>query len=727
MSCNPPAQLPELSRLAKAILLCSCAAAGAAQAAEPVSRLVLDPSVVTGSRSAMQSFDLPFSVDGIDREQISDGQLGINASEVLTRVPGLVVQNRQNYAQDLQISSRGFGARSAFGVRGLKLITDGIPASTPDGQGQAATFNLDTADRIEVLRGPASTLYGSNAGGVIQMFSRDGVGRPRIGAETLIGSDGLTRNHLTAEGEADGVGFVLDASRMDTDGYRDHSSARRDQTFAKLNFKPDEDSKLALIYSSLEQNGTKDPLGQAWEAYKADPRSVSTNATRYNTRKSIDHQQLGANYERYFGDSTLQLTAYAGKRHVVQYLAIPIEPPSGPTADPINPQANARHSGGVIDFEREFHGGSVRWLQPVEGVTGNLQLVFGLDYDQSRDDRQGYENFVGTLPDVTRGVKGNLRRDEVDTVTSLDPYAQATWTLGNWTLQGGLRYSTVEVDVDDKYIVGANGDDSGTRRYEKATPSVSLGYAFTPDLNGYISAGKGFETPTQGELAYSFNNAGFNFGLEPSESTQYEIGLKARIAENTRINAAIFQINTKDEITVLQNQFGRTSYQNAGKTLRRGFELGVESQLSQQWSAALAYTYLAATYDSSFTSGSGNTLSNIDKGNNLPGVPRTTLFGEVVWKPVDGISTAVEGLYRSKVYVEDTNTDKAAPSYAVFNWRTRFEQNLGAWKTHQTLRLDNLLDKQYVGSVIVGDGNDRYYEAAPGRSWYAGAGVEYQF
>jgi len=712
MSCRPPSRAFELSRLSRALLLCGCAAAGTSQAQETAAGLVLEPSVVSGSRSAAQSFDLPFSVDSIDREQISDGQLGINASEVLTRVPGLVVQNRQNYAQDLQISSRGFGARSAFGVRGLKLITDGIPASTPDGQGQAATFNLDTAERIEVLRGPASTLYGSNAGGVIQMFSRDGVGRPRIGAETLIGSDGLTRNHLTAEGEADGVGFVLDASRMDTDGYRDHSAARRDQTFAKLNFKPDEDSRLALIYSSLEQNGTQDPLGQAWAAYKADPRSVTANALTYNTRKSIDHQQLGANYERYFGEATLQTTVYAGKRRVTQYLAIPQ-----------GPQGNPNHSGGVVDFDREFHGGSIRWLQPVAGVSGDLRLAFGLDYDQSRDDRRGYENFSGSR----LGVKGDLRRDEVDTVTSLDPYAQATWTIGNWTLQGGLRYSTVEVDVDDNYIVGANGDDSGTRRYEKATPSVSLGYAFTPDLNGYLSVGKGFETPSQAELAYSQGNAGFNYGLEPSESTQYEIGLKARVAGGTRINAAIFQINTDDEIVVLENSGGRTSYQNAGKTLRRGFELGVESQFTERWSAALAYTYLAATYDSSFTTGAGNTLKNIDKGNDLPGVPRTTLFGELAWKPVDGVSTALEGLYRSQVYVEDTNTERAAPSYAVFNWRTRFEQQFGPWSTHQTLRLDNLADKQYVGSVIVGDGNGRFYEAAPGRSWYAGAGVEYQF
>ena len=681
--------LPSLRTLPFSLL--ALAIANSAVAAE--TSLTLDPMVVTGTRSADSSFDQPFSVDSVDRRQIRDGQLGINASEALNRVPGLVIQNRQNYAQDLQISSRGFGARSAFGVRGIKLITDGIPASTADGQGQAATFNLDTAERIEVLRGPASALYGSNAGGVIQLFSRDGQGAPTVGAQTLFGSDGLRRNRLNAEGGNDKAGFILDASRLDTDGYRDHSSARRDQTFAKLHLLPDDDSRLALIYSSLEQNGTQDPLGQAWEAYKADPRSVNINALTYNTRKSIDHQQLGANYERHIGSGTLQVNAYAGRRNVIQYQAIPRAA-----------QNPASHNGGVIDFDRDFHGGSLRWLQPL----GTVDLVVGLDYDQSRDDRRGYENFSGNQ----LGVKGALRRDEIDTVTSLDPYAQATWKLGDWTLQGGLRYSTVQIDVDDHYL--NNGDESGKRRYEKATPTLSVGYAFTPELNGYISAGKGFETPTA---------TGFNYDLAPSTSTQYEIGLKALLGGNTRLNTALFQIDTDDEIVVSSNTGGRTTYQNAGRTQRRGFELGLQSQLSEQWSASLAYTYLQAVYDSSFRA--GNKI--IDSGNNLPGVPRTSLFAELNWQPREGMSTAIEGQYRSQVYVEDSNSEKAAPAYAVFNWRARFEQNLGPWTTHQTLRLDNLFDRQYVGSVIVGDGNGRFYEAAPGRSWYAGAGASYRF
>ncbi|MBU0938715.1 MAG: TonB-dependent receptor [Gammaproteobacteria bacterium] len=669
--------------------------------------LILDPSVVTGSRSVSRSFDLPYSVDSISREQISDGQLGINASEALARVPGLVVQNRQNYAQDLQISSRGFGARSAFGVRGIKLIADGIPASTPDGQGQAATFNLDTAERIEVLRGPAATLYGSNAGGVIQMFSRNGEGPPRIGAETLFGSDGLNKNHLSAEGAVDGAGFVLDASRMDTNGYRDHSSARRDQTFAKLNVEPDDDSKLALIYSSLEQNGTQDPLGQKWADYKADPRSVTSNALTYNTRKSIDHQQLGMNYERYIGDATLQVNAYTGRRSVVQYLSIPKGTPT-----------NELGGGGVVQFDRKFYGAGVRWMQPISSVPGELMIITGLDFDQSEDSRHGYKNYSGN----TLGVKGELRRNEIDTARSLDPYIQANWAIDRWTLQAGLRHSTMELDVDDQFL--SNGDASGSKTYQKNTPSMSVMYAFTPDLHGYVSAGKGFETPTQAELAYAPGDVeGFNFGLKPAESTQYEVGLKAQINNSTRVNAAVFQITTDDELVVTAAKDGRTSYQNAGRTLRRGFELGIESQLSEQWSANLAYTRLQATYDSDFS----NNGKTIDKGNYLPGVPQTLLFAELNWKPRDWLSTAVEGMYRSKIYVEDTNQERAAPGYSVFNWRARFEQKVEHWTFHQTLRLDNLLDRQYVGSVIVGDSNQRYYEAAPGRSWYAGAGAQYSF
>lgn len=686
--------------------LCFCLASLAATPALAEDQpLTLDPLAVTGTYLPSATFDVPASLDIVGREQFSDGQAGVNLSEALSRVPGVVVQNRQNYAQDLQVSTRGYGARAAFGIRGIKLLSDGIPASTPDGQGQAASLNLDVADRVEVLRGPASALYGSNAGGVIQMFSKDGSGPATIGASTLLGSDGFLKNRLYSQGGNDQAGFVLDASRMDTDGYRDHSSARRDQTFAKVHVRPDDDSRLALIFNTLEQNGTEDPLGQTWSGYRQDRRSVIAQAEQYDTRKSIHHQQMGLNYERDFGDATLQFNAYAGQRSVIQYLSIPRGTP-----------ANER-GGGVVDFDREFHGGTLRWIQPVTAAPGNLTLTVGADYDQSRDDRRGYQNYSGSV----LGVKGELRRDEIDTATSLDPYIQAHWELERWTLDAGLRHSSMEMEVDDHYL--SNGDASGSKKYQRTTPTLSLMYAFTPDLHGYVSAGKAFETPTQAEMAYAPGaSETFNFALKPATSTQYEIGLKARLNQQARLNIAVFEIHTEDEIVVAGSNSGRTSYTNGGKTLRRGLEVGLQQQIAEDLELNLAYTHLDATYRDD-VSGS----STIEKGNRLPGVPRESLFGELVWKPLAGFSTAVEGQYRSQVYVEDSNEQKSAPAYTVFNWRARMEQQLDRFTVYEMVRLENLLDRRYVGSVIVGDGNGRYYEAAPGRSWYVGAGVEYRF
>ncbi len=303
--------LKPLSRLVAAALLPSGLMCIAPALAQDATAVTLKPVVVTGSRVEAESFDLPYSVDVVDMRGTQEGNLRVNASEALNGVPGLVILNRQNYAQDLQISVRGFGARAAFGVRGVKLIADGIPASNPDGQGQAATFNLDTAERIEVLRGPFSTVYGNHAGGVIQLFSRDGEGPPRITGGLTVGSWGTKRFGLGAEGEKNGVGFVLDASRLDTDGYRDHSEARRDQAFAKITLKPDEDSKLTLVGSGLRQKDTEDPLGVTWETYKRDPRAVEQVARDFNTRKSIDHLQGGVTYERRFGQDRLQLSAYS--------------------------------------------------------------------------------------------------------------------------------------------------------------------------------------------------------------------------------------------------------------------------------------------------------------------------------------------------------------------------------------------------------------------------------
>lgn len=681
--------------------------------------LTLDSVVVTGSRVEHSSFDLPAAVDSVDARTILESGPRVNASEALSGVPGINVANRQNYAQDLQISSRGFGARSAFGVRGIRLVADGIPASMPDGQGQAASFNLDRAERIEVMRGPMSAIYGNSAGGVVQLFTRDGQGTPGVDGRFSAGSYGSWKADLSSDGQVGPVGYVIDASRFATEGYREHSAAERDQTMVKLNWSPTRDGKLTFVASTFRQKAD-DPLGLDWNAYRQAPASATANALLYNTRKTIEQTQGGINYTHRFGEQLIELTAYTGSRSVRQYQAIPQAA-----------QANPRHSGGVIDFDRDYAGASARWSGRFPLAGGQMTTSLGLEFERSEDDRRGYENFSG----ATLGVLGNLRRKETDTVSSFAQYAQAEWQRGDLSLSAGLRHNRVAFVVKDEYITGgANGDDSGNVTYERTTPLVSALYRLTPAVNLYASFAKGFETPTLNELFYSGSGGSFNFGLAPSDSKHAEIGVKAYVGSDTRVDLAAFHIGTRNELVVDGATGGRTSYRNAGGTTRRGLELAVDSRWAGNFSSRLAYGWLDARYDQDFATRiydpvSGTTQpTTVNSGSRLPGVAAHNLFAELVWRdPGSGFYAGVEGVARAKVYVEDSNRLQAAPGYAIANLRAGIERRFGAMKLGAFARLDNVFDRQYVGSVIVGDTNGRFYESAPGRNWLAGVSLGYRF
>lgn len=690
------------------ISLCTLLTLGCCAAA--VAAVETSPLVITGSRFAAPLDNQPFSVERVDGVPADTGQPGIGLEEMLRGVPGVSVRQRHNLAQEPQFSIRGFGARSAFGVRGIKLFSDGIPATVPDGQGQVTSVDLDSLERIEVLRGPFASLYGSNSGGVVHLFSRDGEGDPRVSAGGQWGRWGTRRYRLGAEGGTEWGGFVVNQSTLDLDGYRHHSSARLDKRFAKLTFTPG-DSRLALIYSDLDQDDTQDPQGLTWDAYRENPRGNSANTLLYNTRKSVDQQQLGLNVQHVIGEVEWQGSLYGGRRRVVQFQSIPVAVQRG----------SATHAGGVIDFERDFYGLNTRLIRSWFRDAGELVLTGGLDLDVSVDDRQGYENFVDGQLDGQLGVRGQLRRDERDEVRGLAPYLQVAWRGERLDAQAGLRLDEVRFDVEDRYVMAGNGDDSGRVTYRKTNPSLGIGYRLTPGLNLYAGWSKGFETPTLAELAYSGADGSFGFDLRPSRSEQFEAGMRASTVGGGRAQAALFHIRTDDELVVASAQGGRTVYQNAAQTRRQGLELGLEQPLGEQWRARLAYTWLDARYSEGF-SAQGQL---IDSGNRLPGISRHALFAALAWQPRTGIEVGFEASARSAVDVHDLNQARTAPGHALFNSYARFEQRQGAWVLRETLRIDNLADRGHVGSVIIGEGNGRFYEPGAGRTWFLGLSVEY--
>jgi iron complex outermembrane receptor protein len=671
---------------------------------------------VSTPRGQVAPFNVPGSVDRVDGNEMREGRLQVNLSESLGAVPGLQVQNRLNYAQDLQLSIRGFGARSTFGVRGVRLYVDGIPATLPDGQGQTSNIDIGSVDRVEILRGPFSALYGNSSGGVLQAFTASGEGAPRLSYSAAGGSFGTWRQSIQLSGSQGAVDYLLGASRFHTDGWREHSAARRDIANGKLGIALDNGDKLTLVLNSVRIDA-QDPLGLTADQYALAPRNAPL-ATQYDTRKTVEQTQVGLLYERRI-DATqgLRLMVYGGERKTTQYQSIP------PSA-----QQNPLHAGGVIDLSRQYGGVDARWTAALQLAGRPLDVVAGLAYDSLRERRRGYENYLGSVANPVLGVQGRLRRSERNEVWNLDPYAQATWRFTDrWTLEAGVRRSSVHFASNDRYIVGANRDDSGTARYGKTLPVASLRYQATPDLALYASIGRGFETPTLNELSYRSGGAsGLNFALRPSVNDSVELGAKARLAGGL-LTAALFQTRTRDEIVTDTNVGGRATFQNAGRTRRNGFELGWQHETANHWRTQLAYTWLDATYRDAFCSPSPCAAANtVAGGNRIPGIARQSLFASLGWVPPEGWRAGVEMRALGRIQANDVNT-ASAPGYAVAALYAGYLKKWERWEFNAFARVDNLFDRRYVGSVIVNEGNARYYEPAPGRNWTVGLGGAYRF
>ncbi len=698
--------LPPLSPLALAMLaLCTPVRSQDMPAAQVT---------VTGSVVQRTAEEAPYAIGVVERDALREAGPMVNLSEVMSRVPGLVVNLRNNYAQDLQISSRGFGARAGFGVRGLRLYADGIPASGPDGQGQVSHFDIAGAQRIEVLRGPFSVLFGNSSGGVISVFSA-----PATRAEGEIGLDAGTFGLGQLRGQIAlplGGGFDLRASlaSMSVDGFRPHSGAEKLGGNIRLGWQGTSD-RVTLILNSIDQPAD-DPLGLSREQFDADPYQTAQPAIDFNTRKTLHQDQLGASWRHAFGDGALResvLAVYAGQRAVANWLAIP------PGA-----QGSPRHGGGAIDFSRDYSGldARLRW-----GWSG-VDVVAGVALDEQRDDRQGYENFTGPADAPTAlGVTGALRRNEINRASARDAYAQGEFELmPGLAANVGVRSGRVKLSTRDAFL--GNGDDSGAVDFQYTNPVAGLRWTAwrqgTDSLNLHASAARGNETPTLGELAYRPDGAGgFNEGLQPQRSRQLEVGAKWRTA-SLGVDATLFSVQVDDEIATLTNAGGRSSFQNVGRTRRQGAELSARWQATPAWQAQMALTWLDAHYLDSFLACAGVPCLEptvvVPAGNRIAGTQQVSAYAELAWRDARWGTWAVEARGVGRTAVNDTNSDFAAGyGVAALRWHKRYAFGAGR-EIELLLRVDNLFDKTYAGSVIVNDGNGRFFETGAPRSGLIG-------
>ena len=658
----------------------------------------LSPVVVTATRVEQDSFDLPMSIDKVEKDTIQNGGVKMTLSESLARVPGITAQNRNQMAQDPQISSRGFGARSSFGVRGIRVYVDGIPLSMPDGIGNPGSVDLGAMSSIEVMRGPFSAMYGNSSGGVIQMFTDKAPATPEVSGDILFGSFNTRRESVQAAGTKNGVEYLVNYSDYNSDGFRQQSANDKRQATAKLGIKIAEDTKLTMLTSWFDQFA-QDPGGLVRAAAFTAPTSVATITSLNKTRVYRSNTQTGFNLEHVIDSSnTVNLITYAGQRENLQYLGI---------------NTNSPAVGRASSISRDFYGADLRLNNKGMFLAKPYQLTYGLAAGFMKDARLDRSTSNGDIPSNT-----TTSRNEIQEANNFDQYVQGLWSFTEkWDLHAGIRNTNLNLSVLDN-LPSVNGNGTGNSNYSKTIPVMGLTFKATPVLNLYANYGKGFETPTLIEVTFKDTSGnGPNLTLKPSTSTNIELGGKWLPSDQIRLNAAIFNITTENEI-VVKDGGTFTTYQNAGNTTRNGLEISAESNFTNNFTIYLAYTVLNAKFDND---------STFNAGKNIPGTYRSQIYAEAAWKyqPLN-FQTALEARYNSKTYINDTNTD-IAPDYTIYSIRGSFQQKQGNWKFTEYARLDNIFDQSYIGSVRVNDTGSRFFEPAPGRNWIMGVKANYMF
>lgn len=662
----------------------------------------LEPVIVESARGAHKSsHEVPAALSVLNPDSSRPGQRHLSLDETLALVPGLAVSNRNNPSQDPRISIRGFGARSAFGVRGIRVLRDGIPLTLPDGQTPVDYLDLEAVGRVEVLRGSAASLYGNAGGGVVDIRSSPSADVP-VSAQARLwtGSFGSRRIVGKASGSLSSFRYQGNIAHSETDGFRDYSRQQVTNAFARAAIEGS-GGVAAVQFLGMSMPEAENPGSLTAAQLAADPRMADPLSIRKRARKAVGQAQLGLTARRAGTRGELEASAYLGTRSLD------------------NPLSFA-----VVDVERATSGASVRAGVPLTLVGFLQRLTGGAEVQLQNDMRRNFANCndvpAPTAPTpscpVLAAERGMLTLDQREIVSSVGAYLRNEITLGRRSLfTAAVRADRIRFEVRDHLIDAANPDDSGERTLGAVSPMVGLLMLTAPSHSLYANVSSAFETPTATELGNQPNGAaGINRDLQPQRSTTYETGAKGFFAAGLfRYEASVFHTSIIDELIPfdIPASNGRRFFRNAGRTSRRGVELGLGA-VRGPLELAAAYTH--ANYR--FTDFRVDTAQYA--GNRIPGIPRQVFQASASLRTAVG-SIVTEATVADRMFVNDTNSDSSA-GYAVFNFRLNTGKSVGRSGAELTLGLQNVLDRRYASSVSVNAAAGKYFEPASTRAAYVG-------
>lgn len=658
--------------------------------------LQLDSITIQGTRISRPLADTPAAVSSIDEDTLAQGQPRLQLDESLDRVPGLVTWNRNNFAQNLRLSSRGFGARAPFGVRGIRIRVDGIPETLPDGQSQLDIIDLDNARQIDVIRGPSSVLYGNASGGVIDIRSHDGAGQPLNGQLRIDGgSNGLQKTSLGYGGQIEDFNHHLSLSELNVDGWREQSRVRKRLASWQGGWQLNSSQRLSWVANALHTPIAEDPGGLTLEEVENDPRQAANFSLVQDAGQKVRQNRIGLFYaDSDLAGGELNARLFYTRRDFRQQLPFP--------------------GNSLPTFERDFYGMGADYQGFVSFAGQRHRYLLGLELQQQRDDRQRFEVFNGQVADQTE--------DTLQTATAGGLFLQTDTPLGDaLTLSLGLRADSLRLRIEDKLEDDPAENSSGSRRFTEYSQSAGLLWQINPQQRAYLNLATAFESPTFTEFANP-DGTGFNPAIEPQQTLSHELGLRGSMNNGLRYDAAVFLIDVRDEILPFEEN-NRTFYENAGRTLRQGIELGLDYSLTDRLTLSAAWT-LAEYRLLRFQNTDGDDFA----GNEMPGLPRQQLFTELRWRDQQGRFARLNGRYRSRLYAENENITRINHSQ-VYNLSIgqRFDFQNRAWQHLQIQAgVRNLADTNYFDNIRINANpgsapeDRRYFEPAPGREFWLG-------
>ncbi len=632
----------------------------------------------------------PAASDRVDREQVRRGHERVQLEESLNRTPGFFFQNRYNFAQNQRISTRGFGARAPFGVRGIRIRVDGFPETLPDGQSQVDMIDLDSVSRIETIRGPSSVLYGNATGGVIDVTTMDGAERESLAdASVEFGRHGYRKFALSG-GDSDGPWrYHASGSQLTFDGYRDQSEVRKTLANLKATREFAGERELTTVLSAVELPLAEDPGGLTAEEVASDRRQAAPAAEALGAGQEVRQQRLGFTWEDASSLSG-ELTArfFYTNRDFWQQLPFPA-PDAGVELD------------SQIEFDRDFFGTGVEYRDGAMLAALPVDYIVGAEIDRQIDDRVRRN----VSPD---GEVGERTVDERQQATAAGVFAQTDIGLAPTVdLTLGARLDRVRFRIEDDLTDGE--DFSGKQRFTEPSQMVALGWSWAEQQRLYATVGTAFETPTFTEFANPEGGGGFNEDLEPAFAVNREVGARGRATPRLNYDVAVFSVRVRDEIVVKDDGEQRDFFENAAETRREGVEFGLQHFTTESLTLAGSYTWADYRFRD-FTASDGERFDD----NRLPGLPRDELFVEADWRLGDTFFI-VDARHVGGVYADNAN-EVEVDSYNLVNarvgrqWQAQTGEALEAW-----VGIDNLFGEEYADNVRINDANGRFFEPAPER------------